>query len=246
MAAATRSACPAGATHLGQAGAPPPSLTRRYYLLARSLHPGTDRPSAGHGGQRLTSSTPETSPHARPVPRRHRHHLHRLRRALPWPAATRSTSSTAATGRSRPAFRRTPPTSPTRRRRSRPSAPGSPGTRWSTSSAFGPADVERDLRLFRGRTGQLRLHQLGQRLPAAGDPLPGHRVDAPRQPVLGATRAEQDRLRGAAPGRLPRRGLPGRRSSGRRSPTATPRSRSPSTAGRGATRWSTGCAAGCR
>jgi nucleoside-diphosphate-sugar epimerase len=56
--------------------------------------------------------------------------------------------------------------------------------------AFNPADIERDLKLFRGRTRQF-VHQFCQRLSETGDPLLDYRVDSAGQSALGLF-AEQD------------------------------------------------------
>ncbi len=50
--------------------------------------------------------------------------------------------------------------------------------------AYTPEQIERDLKLFRGRAA-IHLHQLGQRLSEASDELPDHRIHAARQSVLG-------------------------------------------------------------
>ena len=63
--------------------------------------------------------------------------------------------------------------------------------------AFGPADIERDLRLFARPHAPVRLHQLRQRLPEAFDALSDHGVHAARQSLLGLF-PQQDRVRGAA------------------------------------------------
>ena len=73
--------------------------------------------------------------------------------------------------------------------------------------AFTPDHVQQDARPVRRPDGAVRLHQLGLGLPDAAGPPAGHRVDAAAQPVLGVL-ARQDRLRGPAGPRLPRRRLP--------------------------------------
>ncbi len=96
--------------------------------------------------------------------------------------------------------------------------------------AFTPADVESRLGLFRGKTAQYIFISSASAYQKPLTRLADHGVDAAREPALGIF-AQQDRLRGAPDPRLPRGGLPGRRSSGRRSPSATRSSRLRSTAG---------------